>query len=172
MKNFELKLISELMKNSRRSDRELAKTLGVSQPTVSRTLKKLEKEGCIKEYTIVPDFLKLGYQIMGVTLIKRTEPADKEKSAEIRKTVVEVEKQNPHAALMAVNGMGLRNDKLLITFYEDYAAYSKAMDLTKNIPNVEVQGVESFLVNLHDKSSYRILSMRAIAHHLSHKGKA
>ena len=48
MKDVELKLISELMKNSRRSDRELAKTLGVSQPTVSRTLKRLETEGTLK----------------------------------------------------------------------------------------------------------------------------
>ena len=45
MKDVELKLISELMKNSRRSDRELAKTIGVSQPTVSRLIRKLEKNG-------------------------------------------------------------------------------------------------------------------------------
>jgi hypothetical protein len=44
MKNIELKLISELMKNSRRSDRELAKAIGVSQPTVSRLIKKLENQ--------------------------------------------------------------------------------------------------------------------------------
>ena len=43
MKDFELKLISELMKNSRRSDRELAKILQVSQPTVTRVRTKLEK---------------------------------------------------------------------------------------------------------------------------------
>jgi len=59
MKNVEWKLISELMKDSRRSDRELAQAIGVSQPTVSRTIKKLEKEGYIKEYTIIPDFHKL-----------------------------------------------------------------------------------------------------------------
>jgi len=171
VKDVELKLICELLKNSRRSDRELAKTLGVSQPTVSRTLKRLEKEGYIKEYTIVPDFLKLGYHIMGVTLIKHADPADKDKSAEIRKTVVEIKKQNPHAALMAVNGMGLGKDRLFITFYEDYPAYSKAMELTKNIPHVEVHGVDSFLVDLNDKSNYRVLSMAAIASHLSHKGK-
>jgi len=171
VKDVELKLISELMKNSRRSDRELAKTLGVSQPTVSRTLKRLETEGYIKEYTIVPDFLKLGYQIMGVTLVKHTESADKEKSAEIRKTVVETEKQNPHASLMTVNGIGLGKDRLFITFYEDYAAYSKAMELTKSMPHVEVHGVETFLVDLNDKTSYRVLSMTAIANHLSHKGK-
>jgi DNA-binding Lrp family transcriptional regulator len=30
VKNIEVKLVSELMKNSRRSDRELAKVLGIS----------------------------------------------------------------------------------------------------------------------------------------------
>jgi len=68
LKAVELRLVAELLKNSRRSDRELAKALGVSQPTVSRTMKKLEEQGVIKEYTIVPDFSKLGFQIMGVSL--------------------------------------------------------------------------------------------------------
>jgi len=44
--------------------------------------------------------------------------------------------------------------------------------LTKSMPHVEVHGVETFLVDLNDKSSYRVLSMAAIANHLSHKGKA
>jgi DNA-binding Lrp family transcriptional regulator len=43
LKDVELKLISELMKNSRKSDRELAKKIGVSQPTVTRTRTKLQK---------------------------------------------------------------------------------------------------------------------------------
>jgi len=47
LKDVELKFISELMKNSRRSDRELARVLGLSQPTVGRMMKKLEKEGII-----------------------------------------------------------------------------------------------------------------------------
>jgi DNA-binding Lrp family transcriptional regulator len=51
MKTVELRLMAELMKNSRRSDRDLAKAVGVSQPTIGRTIKKLEKEGYIKEYT-------------------------------------------------------------------------------------------------------------------------
>jgi DNA-binding Lrp family transcriptional regulator len=48
IKNVKLELISERMKNSRRSDRDLAKAIGVSQPTVSRMIKKLENEGIIK----------------------------------------------------------------------------------------------------------------------------
>jgi len=35
MKDVKLKLISELMKNSKKSDRELAKVIGVSQPTIT-----------------------------------------------------------------------------------------------------------------------------------------
>ncbi|MFZ0965605.1 MAG: Lrp/AsnC family transcriptional regulator, partial [Candidatus Bathyarchaeia archaeon] len=60
MKKVELNLISELMKNSRQSDRNLAKVIGVSQPTVTRIRNKLEKEGYIREYTMIPDFSKLG----------------------------------------------------------------------------------------------------------------
>jgi DNA-binding Lrp family transcriptional regulator len=47
LKDIELRLISELVKNSRRSDRELAKVLGISQPTVSRARMRLEKQGLI-----------------------------------------------------------------------------------------------------------------------------
>src|SRR4030043_995608 len=74
LKAIEIRLVSELMKNSRRSDRELARILGVSQPTVSRTISRLEKQGIIKEYTMIPDFKKLGYNILGVTVAKLNEP--------------------------------------------------------------------------------------------------
>jgi DNA-binding Lrp family transcriptional regulator len=68
LKDTELKVISELMKNSRRSDRELAKAIGASQPTVSRIIKKLEKEKIIEEYTMIPNFSKLGYKILALPL--------------------------------------------------------------------------------------------------------
>jgi len=44
MKETERKLFHELIKNSKRSDRELAKMLRVSQPTITRTRKRLENE--------------------------------------------------------------------------------------------------------------------------------
>ncbi len=67
MKDLEIRLISELMKNSRRSDRQIAKELGVSQPTVSRTIARLEKEGVLREYTAIPDFRRLGYNLVAIT---------------------------------------------------------------------------------------------------------
>ena len=41
LKDVEVRLIAELMKNSNRSDSELAKATGVSQPTVGRIINKL-----------------------------------------------------------------------------------------------------------------------------------
>jgi DNA-binding Lrp family transcriptional regulator len=166
LKDLHLKLISELMKNSRRSDRELAKAIGVSQPTVTRTIKKLEKEGIIKEYTIIPDFVKLGYQIMGVSFARLEKPMENGTSAESRKAVLETEHLHPHANLMAVRGSGLGKDTMFITFYRNYAAYANAMLLTKQIPHVNVNSVESFLVDLNDKNNYRVLSMCAISRHI------
>jgi DNA-binding Lrp family transcriptional regulator len=64
-----LRLVSEMLKNSKKSDRELAGILGVSQPTVSRTRVRIEND-YIKTYTIIPDFEKLGYQIMAFTFSK------------------------------------------------------------------------------------------------------
>ena len=74
MKDTELKLVSELMKNSRRSDRELARLIGVSQPTVSRMIKNLEKEGIIQEYTMIPDMIKLGIEIVAITRVALEPP--------------------------------------------------------------------------------------------------
>lgn len=169
MKAIELRLIAELMRNSRRSDRELAKILCVSEPTVTRIRKRLEKEGYIKEYTIIPDFSKLGYTIMGVTQAQLKEYHGESEWEDIRKKTSEVEKDNPHASLMAVNGLGSGKNRLFISFYENYTAYTKAMDLTKQLPYVDAKNIETFLVNLEDKTNYRLLSMTEIAKHLLKK---
>lgn len=70
MKDLELDLISELIRNSRRSDRELAKALRVSQPTVSRTMEKAQKKGLMREFTVIPDFQELGYKLVALTLVR------------------------------------------------------------------------------------------------------
>jgi DNA-binding Lrp family transcriptional regulator len=166
MRKTESSILIELMKGCRRSDRELAKVLNVSQPTVSRLRRKLEKEGYIKEYAAIPDFSKLGYEIMGVTLIKTSEPSTRERSGGVRQAVVKVEQEGPRASLMAVNGEGFQKNRLFITLYEDYSAYNEAMQLTKQSPHIEVKSLESFLVSLKDKNSYRLLTMSAIANDL------
>jgi len=48
LKNVMTKLLFALLKDSKKSDRQLAKILGVSQATVSRTRSRLVSEGMIK----------------------------------------------------------------------------------------------------------------------------
>jgi len=169
MRKTELSILIELMKGCRRSDRELAKVLNVSQPTVTRSRRKLEKEGYIKEYAAIPDLSKLGYEIMGVTLIKTSEPSTRERSEGVRQAVVKAEQERPCASLMAVDGEGFQKDRLFISLYEDYHAYSEAMQLTKQSPYIEVKSLESFLVSLKDKDNYGLLTMSEIANDLMTK---
>ena len=57
-------LLYELMKNSKRSDRELAKVVDVSQPTITRLRKGLEQINLIREYTVLPALDKLGFEVL------------------------------------------------------------------------------------------------------------
>lgn len=171
LKDIEVRIIAELMKNSRRSDRELAQAVGVSQPTISRTIKKLEKEGMIKEYTMIPDFKRLGYEIMGVSFIKTGETAKENEEVALRKAVAELEKKKPHASLMAVNGSGIGKDRMFITLYKDYGAYAEALRLMRELPYVYAKDVESFLVDLNDEDNYRLLTLGQVARHIQSFGK-
>jgi DNA-binding Lrp family transcriptional regulator len=172
LRNIEVRLIVELMKNSRRSDRELAKAIGSSQPTVSRAIKRLEKEGVIKEYTMIPDFVRLGYQIMGITFTRTPTIENKKENVELRKAVEALESKNPYASLMAVNGIGCGKDVMFITLYKNYARYSEAMRLTKSLPYVDPKEIESFLVDLNDENNYRLLTLKQVARNIQASEKA
>ena len=158
-------MIVELMKNSRRSDRELAKVVGTSQPKVSRIIKRLEREGIIKEYTIIPDFKRLGYEIMGITFVKKR-VIDRKENAELRKTVEKIEETHPYASLLALEGTGLGRTTVFITLYRDYGRFSQAMQLANSLPYVDIEGLETFLVDLNDIYNYRMLTMQQVARNI------
>ncbi|MCK4498779.1 AsnC family transcriptional regulator, partial [Candidatus Bathyarchaeota archaeon] len=67
-KDIDHAILSRLMKNARTSDRQMAREIGVSQPTITRRRAKLEKEGFLN-YKIIPNFKKLGVEIMAFTLL-------------------------------------------------------------------------------------------------------
>lgn len=61
------KILGELLLNSKRSYRELAKAVGISAATVISHIQRLESAGVIKEYTVMLDFERLGYELTVVT---------------------------------------------------------------------------------------------------------
>lgn len=61
------KILAELLLDSKRSYRELAKAIGISAATVINHVQRLESAGVIKEYTVMLDFERLGYELTVVT---------------------------------------------------------------------------------------------------------
>jgi DNA-binding Lrp family transcriptional regulator len=65
------KLLRELLLDSKRSFRELARAIGVSTATVINHTQRLESADVIKDYTAILDYERLGYEltvIMEVTV--------------------------------------------------------------------------------------------------------
>jgi len=99
LKEIVLKLIAELLKDARKSDRDLAKAIGVSQPTASRIRTRLEQEGFVREYAMIPDFRKLGYEIIAVTFMKLQSKLEQGDIEKIR----ELAKERPRISLMILS---------------------------------------------------------------------
>jgi len=166
LKDVKLKLISELIKNSRRSDRELAKAVGVSQPTVSRLIKQLEKDGIIKEYTIIPDYVKLGYKVAAMTLVKLKEGLGEKDVLEARKVAQKDFEKAPTEIIMFERGIGHGFTGVIVSLHKDYSAYNKLITMTKQYPFVDHTATINFLIDLEDKIHYRPLTFRTLAENL------
>lgn len=63
-------ILEKLMKNARKSTKQLAKELNLPRSTVYDRIKKMEDEGIIKKYTAVADYKKLGKPIIVFILAK------------------------------------------------------------------------------------------------------
>lgn len=61
MDKKDLVLIEELKKDSKRSIQQLAKAIHIPQTTIHNHIKRLEKQGIIKQYTIKLDNKKLSH---------------------------------------------------------------------------------------------------------------
>ena len=167
MRETELRVISELMKNSRRSDRELAKVLGISQPTVSRTIEKLEKEGIIKEYTVIPDFQKLGYNIVAITLGNIKEEFRKpEMLDEARRKFIKNFEKSAFEVVLDERGMGFGYDGVIISFHKSYSEYVDFKRWVEQMPFINALRLDSFLIDLNDKEHHRYLTFSFLAKHL------
>jgi DNA-binding Lrp family transcriptional regulator len=166
MRDVELRLISELMRNSRRSDRQLAKAIGTSQPTVSRLIKKLEKEGTIREYTIIPGYAELGFQIMALTFFRLRKDVPDAEMARIRMMGTAMTQDSALEVVMTERGMGMESNVVAISFHKDYSAYKSFRGWIAQFDFIKVEDIQSFLIDLSDNVRYRPLTFSTLAKHL------
>jgi DNA-binding Lrp family transcriptional regulator len=120
MKKIDMKLLSELLKDCKRSDRELAKVLGVSQPTVTRMRTKLVKEGMIRDWIIVPDFVKMGYEILAITSVKVKETM----LMKMKNKTIEYFNNKPNVVMAAGGAQGQGMNGVIVSIHTSYSDFS------------------------------------------------
>jgi len=173
MHEIEWKLLSELLVDSRKSDRELAKRLGVSQPTVSRLRHKLEREDYIRGYTIMPNFQKLGYAIAAVTFVRYKSNLSAKQAEEMRKRAEERFKDQSFAmnVIMFERGLGFGYTGILVSLHEDYSSFAEFLQIVRQYPVLDPD-FQTFLIDLNDSVHYRSLTFATLAQHiLARKGQ-
>ena len=148
MRDIDFTVLFELMKNAKMSDRELARKIGVSQPTITRRRTVLEKEA-IDGYTAIPKWTKIGYEILAITLIKAMGVFTSKKYSlqEIRKLGSEwLAKQ--HNVIMGGTCEGMGMDSVIISLHKNYSDYSKFMFKLRNEMGRFMDDVQTILIDL------------------------
>jgi DNA-binding Lrp family transcriptional regulator len=155
LKSIDYEIISELIKNSRLSDRQVAKKLGTSQPTVTRRRTQLEKEGML-DYTGVPDLKKLGFEILAFTFGKWSFQKHPDSHVEEIKEFI---RKHPGTIFMST-GSGFGWDRVCISVHKDYSDYSKVMQDFKSEWGQYCESFSSFIVSLQSDNVLRNLSFK------------
>jgi DNA-binding Lrp family transcriptional regulator len=145
------KLLFALIKNSKRSDRELARALHLSQPTVTRLRKILEKEA-IEQYTAIPNLSYLGFDLISFTfsttkeLVNPLEEKGKKWTAE------------QPSVMFASTGQGMDADAVMISVHKDYADFAKFYQNFRRDWGGSLQNFRTFLVSVKGSVQLKALS--------------
>jgi len=156
-----LRLLKEMIRNSKRSDREIARNLGVSQPTVTRTRARLEKE-YIRTYTVIPDFAKLGYQILAFTFLKMKSYPSTEEVGSIMQRATEWTSKHPNI-IFAADGEGFGSDIIMMSFHKNYVLYSKFMRIFAMDWGKIMSDFDSFLVSIGSGFKIKAFDLKYLA---------
>jgi len=152
MKKRMLKLLFELMKNSKRSDREIAKIIGVSQPTITRMRQRLEKKAIV-EYTVIPDWKELGFEIMAFTFLKAS------KQQGLVEKAREWAAKNP-SVVFASGGEGMGMDGAMISFHRSFSDFSDFIMNLKMELSENLHDIQSFLMTTDGERLIKTFSLK------------
>ena len=106
IKAIDYEILKELLKNCHRSDRTLAKILGVSQPTVTRRRAIVEKS-LIDGYTVIPKWKEVGLEVIAFSFIKHKIRFAKPEVTKEAFRVVEEWMRNQPNVVFAIDGEGM-----------------------------------------------------------------
>ncbi len=162
LKEIDYKILFELMKNSKTSDRHLAKKIGVSQPTITRRRARLEKE-VIEDYTTIPKWEKLGYQIFALTFVKIKMAIGSEQYYDkIRARSLKWLNNQPNIIMSgACRGIGV--DSFMISIHKTYADYDGFLRRHRLEMGDLVEKVKPVIVNIAGNEVLKPLSLKYLS---------
>jgi DNA-binding Lrp family transcriptional regulator len=140
----EKEVLIELLKNGRKSDQEIARTIKTSRPTVARIRKRLEQRGLIQGYSTYTKFEELGLTVNAVILYRWV---DYSKKKELTKSIEFVRKQPEVVMFIKGEGMGSKTN-VIISVHENLKAYENFIIKLKENWGRNVEDVEVFISSI------------------------
>lgn len=145
-----LAVLYELLKNSKKSDRDLAKVLKISQPTITRMRKKLENSGFIKEYTAVPNLMKVGFELAAFTFMNIIKYDEKmrEPSKALAERAHRWISDNPKI-IFSAGGDGMRGKNcMMVTIHRNFTDFSQFISDFRSRWAKNINDIDTFIVPL------------------------
>jgi len=144
--DIDRKLLREILKDSKRSSRELAKAIGVSAATVINHVQRLETGGVIKDYSVRLDHERLGYELTVVTEIIVSKGKLLETDEEIAKI--------PHVC--AVYDITGETDAMVVAKFKSRSDLSEFTKKLLSMPYVERTNTHVVLTTV--KEDFRMMN--------------
>lgn len=162
MKEIDWKILFELFKNSRLSDRQLAKKIGVSQPTITRRRIVLERE-VLDGYTIIPRWEKMGYEIIAITFVKsKLAFASQAKKQEAIAKGSRWTMKYPNI-IAAGKGLGMGWNGFMISVHKNYSDFEKFMTEVVDEMGEVIENMGSFLVGVTGLNAVKPFHLKYLA---------
>ena len=151
IKKSDLKLLFEFVKNCKRSDREIAKIVGVSQPTITRKRTKLVETGLIRQFTAVPSLDKIGFEIAALTFT-----TIKASTSENPKSLREKERdwaEKHDEIVFASAGFGMGMNGVTVSVHKNYTDYQKFLTELRTYWAEHIVSIQSFILSLQNRET-------------------
>ena len=137
----ESQVLTELLKNAKTTDQEIARRIGISRPGVAKIRERLETRGIIKGYRALPNYEKLDLKIHAIILYRWK---DYSKKQELEEVIEYIKKQPQIILFVKGEGMGSKTDAI-ISLHEQLEDYEKFIRSLKNVWKDNVEDIEVFL---------------------------
>jgi DNA-binding Lrp family transcriptional regulator len=161
-KSTDIEIMRELLKNSRRSDRDLAKALGISQPTVTRRRANIERN-LIDGYTAVPRLHKIGVEIVAFTFVKNNlEYAKSDVREKALRKVDEWMMKQPNV-ILAMHGQGMGWNGIIISFHKNYSDFMEFISKHNSDLSEFILDIQSFISNLSQSNTRKPFHLKYLA---------